>query len=87
MDINRGLIVVRPRQPFVDWLNGYEEPGDKTSLDTNPNGSRGTGHSMQIIDDYRRREGGYRHHERPDHLLRHVRHHHHQGGEFRCPHP
>jgi hypothetical protein len=51
MDINRGLIVVRPRQPFVDWLNGYEEPGDKTSLDANPNGSRGTGCSMRNIDD------------------------------------
>jgi hypothetical protein len=32
MDINRGLIVVRPRQPYVDWANNCGDSPTKITL-------------------------------------------------------
>jgi len=32
MDINRGLIVVRARQPYVDWANNCDDAPKKTTL-------------------------------------------------------
>ena len=33
MDINRGIVVVRPKQPYVDWANACDECPTKTSLE------------------------------------------------------
>ena len=33
MDVNRGAIVVKPKQRFVDWINECDDSGEPTSLD------------------------------------------------------
>jgi len=33
MDVNRGAIVVKPKQPFVDWINEWDDSGEPTSLE------------------------------------------------------
>jgi hypothetical protein len=33
MDVNRGVIVIKPKQPFVDWINEWDDSGEQTSLD------------------------------------------------------
>lgn len=33
MDVNRGVIVVKPRQPYVDWANTCDDGPTKTTLD------------------------------------------------------
>jgi hypothetical protein len=33
MDVNRGVIVVKPRQPYVDWANAVDDDPMKTTID------------------------------------------------------
>ena len=33
MDVNRGVIVVKPRKPYVDWANTCDDYPTKTTLD------------------------------------------------------
>jgi hypothetical protein len=33
MDINRGIVVVKPREPYVNWANSCDEFPTKTTLD------------------------------------------------------
>ena len=33
MDVNRGVIVVKPRQPYVDWANTCDDYPTKTTLE------------------------------------------------------
>ena len=34
MEVNRAVIVVKPKQPYVDWANSCDDDDVKTSLDS-----------------------------------------------------
>jgi len=34
MDINRAVVIVKPRQPYVDWANSCDDDDVKTSLES-----------------------------------------------------